>query len=35
MLGREFLRMRRDLVSVGSSFALPWIHRDMEHLDKH
>lgn len=34
MLGREILRMRRDLVSVGSRFAFPWIHRHLEHLDK-
>lgn len=35
MLGSEILRIGRDLGSVGSRFAFPRIHRDLEHLDEH
>lgn len=34
-LGSEILRIRRDLGSVGSRLTFPWMHRDLEHLDKH
>lgn len=34
-LGSKVLRIRRDLGSVGSRLTFPWIHRDLEHLDKH
>lgn len=34
-LGGEILRIRRDSGSVASRLTFLWIHRDLEHLDKH